>query len=97
VLVKELTRLYGYVRIWVTEYGYQTNPPDRVFGVTWPEQAEYMREAYAKLRRSSRVDIFIWFLLRDEPGLGRWQSGLYTRNWVRKDAREAFEHLAGSS
>ena len=32
--MKELTRLYGYMRIWVTEYGYQTNPPDRVFGVT---------------------------------------------------------------
>jgi hypothetical protein len=96
VLVKELTRLYGYKRIWVTEYGYQTNPPDRVFGVTWGEQARYMEEAYAKLRRNARVDIFIWFLLRDEPGLGRWQSGLYTRRWVRKDAREAFEHLAGS-
>ena len=68
VLVKELTRLYGYNRIWVTEYGYQTNPPDRVFGVTWHEQASYMREAYARRRRNARVDIFIWFLLRDEPG-----------------------------
>ena len=27
-----------------------------------------MKEAYAKLRRNPRVDIFIWFLLRDEPG-----------------------------
>ena len=96
ILVKELTRLYGFKRIWVTEYGYQTNPPDRVFGVTWQEQARYMQQAYTKLRRNARVDIFIWFLLRDEPGLGRWQSGLYTRRWVRKDAREAFEHLAGS-
>ncbi len=96
VLVKELTRLYGYVRIWVTEYGYQTNPPDRAFGVSWYDQARYMREAYDKLHRSARVDMFIWFLLRDEAGLGRWQSGLYTRKWVRKDSREVFEHLAGS-
>jgi hypothetical protein len=95
-LVKELTRLYGYVRIWVTEYGYQTNPPDRFFGVSWADQARYMRAAYEKLQRSSRVDIFIWFLLRDEARLEGWQSGLYTRKWVRKDAREAFEHLAGS-
>jgi hypothetical protein len=94
VLVRELTRLYGFKRIWVTEYGYQTNPPDRVFGVSWHDQANYMREAYEKLQRQSRVDIFIWFLLRDEPGVERWQSGLYTRRWVRKDAREAFEHLA---
>ena len=96
VLVKELTRLYGYKRIWVTEYGYQTNPPDRVFGVSWHDQAKYMTEAYQRLRRSARVDVFIWFLLRDEARPEGWQSGLYTRKWVRKDAREAFEHLAGS-
>ena len=96
VLVTELTRQYGYMRIWVTEYGYQTNPPDKVFGVTWLDQARYMTEAYEKLRRSARVDIFIWFLLRDEARPEGWQSGLYTRQWVRKDSREAFEHLAGS-
>jgi hypothetical protein len=96
-LVKELTRLYGYKRIWVTEYGYQTNPPDKAYGVSWGDQARYMTEAYEKLRRNARVDVFIWFLLRDEARPERWQSGLYTRGWVRKDAREAFEHLAGSS
>jgi hypothetical protein len=96
VIVNEVTALYGPIRIWVTEYGYQTNPPDRFFGVSWQEQATYMTDAYQKLKRNARVDIFIWFLLRDEAGTDRWQSGLYTRNWVRKDAREAFEHLAGS-
>ena len=29
MLTKELQRLYGNMRIWVTEYGYQTNPPDK--------------------------------------------------------------------
>ena len=38
MLTKELQRLYGNMRIWVTEYGYQTNPPDKTFGVT-PAQA----------------------------------------------------------
>ena len=28
VLTKTLTELYGNMRIWITEYGYQTNPPD---------------------------------------------------------------------
>ena len=96
VIVQELTALYGPIRIWVTEYGYQTNPPDRFFGVSWHDQAKFMTEAYQKLKRNARVDIFIWFLLRDEAGNDRWQSGLYTRKWVRKDSREAFEHLAGS-
>lgn len=97
VLVREVTALYGFKRMWVTEYGYQTNPPDRLFGVTWGEQARYMTEAYGLLRRHPRVDVFIWFLLRDEARPEGWQSGLYTRKWVRKDSREAFEHLAGSS
>ena len=39
VLIKEVTRLYGNKRIWITEYGYQTNPPDRIFGVSWAKQA----------------------------------------------------------
>ena len=30
---REVTRLYGNKRMWITEYGYQTNPPDRAFGV----------------------------------------------------------------
>jgi hypothetical protein len=30
-----VTRLYGNKRIWITEYGYQTNPPDEFFGVSW--------------------------------------------------------------
>ena len=28
-LIKVVTQLYGNKRIWITEYGYQTNPPDR--------------------------------------------------------------------
>ena len=40
LLVNEVTRLYGNKRIWITEYGYQTNPPDRVFGVSWANQAQ---------------------------------------------------------
>ena len=35
LLVQELDLLYGKrMRIWITEYGYQTFPPDRIFGVT---------------------------------------------------------------
>ena len=35
LLINEVTRLYGNKRIWITEYGYQTNPPDRIFGVSF--------------------------------------------------------------
>ena len=93
LLTTELARLGLNVRLWITEYGYQTNPPDRLVGVSWPLQALYMRLAWDKLKKNKRVDMFIWFLLRDETRLAGWQSGLYTASNIRKDAREAFERL----
>jgi Glycosyl hydrolase catalytic core len=92
-LVKELTRLYGKKRIWITEYGYQTRPPDRAFGVTWSKQAKYLSEAYALARKNPRVDMMIWFLIRDEARLGGWQSGFYTIGGKRKPAYTAFRRL----
>ena len=32
-------------RIYLTEFGYQTNPPDDNFGVSWARQAEYLNLA----------------------------------------------------
>lgn len=94
-LVTELTRLYGRsMRIWVTEYGYQTNPPDRRYGVTLQKQALYLQEAWRTLAANPRVDFFVWFLFRDETLLGRWQSGLYTSSGGKKPSLVAFERLA---
>jgi hypothetical protein len=94
VLTRRVVALYGRgMRIWVTEYGYQTNPPDLLFGVSWANQARYMREAYLRLRRDARVDMFIWFLLRDETRSGGWESGLYTADWRAKTAHAAFATL----
>ena len=61
-----MTRLYGNKRIWITEYGYQTNPPDRIFGVSFANQARYLTQAYGIAKRNPRIDMFLWFLLRDE-------------------------------
>jgi hypothetical protein len=33
----------------------------------------------------------IWFLVRDEPRLAGWQSGLFTTTGVPKPARAAFD------
>jgi hypothetical protein len=92
-LVKEVTRLYGAKRIWITEYGYQTNPPDRQFGVTPAKQAAYLKQAYAIARKNPRVDMMLWFLLRDEPIIEGWQSGLLTARGLKKPAYNAFRAL----
>jgi hypothetical protein len=92
-LIAELTRLYGRKRFWITEYGYQTNPPDTLFGVSWQKQASYLTQAFAIARRNPRVDMMLWYLLQDEPALGGWQSGLQTTDGQHKPAFTAFEQL----
>ena len=93
LLVNEIDRLYGrQMRVWVTEYGYQTNPPDKIFGVTYRKQATYLTQAVAWARRNPRVDIFLWFLLTDEQRLGGWQSGLTTVDGKRKASFRAFQN-----
>ena len=95
VLIREVTRLYGRKRIWITEYGYQTNPPDRIFGVSFASQARYLTQAYGIAKRHPRIDMFLWFLLRDERRALEegWQSGLMTAGGTRKPAFTAFRRL----
>ena len=92
-LIKEETRLYGGKPIWITEYGYQTRPPDRLFGVSWKTQAKYLGQAYSIARKNRRIGMFIWFLIRDERSLRGWQSGFFTANGARKPSYTAFRRL----
>ena len=94
-LIRLVTQLYGNKRIWITEYGYQTNPPDTIFGVSWARQAAYLTQAFSIARQNPRIDMMLWFLLKDEPTLGGWQSGLITVNGKKKPSFAAFQHLAG--
>jgi len=96
VLIKEVTRLYGNKRIWVTEYGYQTRPPDPIVGVTLAKQAQYLTQAYGIMKKHPRIDMMIWFLLRDERRERLeegWQSGFLTETGVKKPAFAAFQRL----
>jgi hypothetical protein len=92
-LIATLTRLYGPTRVWITEYGYQTKPPDDFFGVSWEKQAAYLREAYEIARANPRIDLFTWFLLRDSPSPESWQSGLMTADGRKKPSFGVFAHL----
>jgi hypothetical protein len=96
-LTKEVTRLYGNKRIWITEYGYQTNPPDALFGVSWAKQATYLTQAFAIARKNPRIDMMLWFLLKDESNLSGWQSGLLTASGKKKPAYNAFMKMAAAA
>jgi hypothetical protein len=93
VLIKQLTQFWGRKRVWLTEYAYQTNPPDKAFGVSFSKQALYLKQAYAIAWKNPRIDMLLWFQLKDEPGIGGWQSGLMTAGGKRKPAFLTFSRL----
>jgi hypothetical protein len=73
-------------QIWITEYGYETNPPDRGAPYSPARAARMMSYAEALAAREPRVRTFAQFLVRDLAGTGGgsqrvgelpdWQSGL---------------------
>src|SRR5579862_709640 len=86
-----VTRLFGASKqLWLTEYGYQTNPPDSILGVSYAKQAQYIGEAALRVWEQPGATVLIQFLVQDEPSIGGWQSGLYTKNGVAKPSRNAF-------
>ncbi|MGB2952025.1 MAG: hypothetical protein WBB74_01385 [Gaiellaceae bacterium] len=90
VLLREVKRDFGPKRVWLTEYGYQTNPPDRTIGVSYSAQAQYVSQGALRALEAPYVDVLIHFLIQDEPAVGRWQSGFLTRLGVIKPAFYAF-------
>lgn len=84
--LERLLRLVGQAfpsaRIWLTEYAYQTRPDP--FGISLGRQALFIGEAARRVYSAPKVDLLIHYLYRDEPDLGRWQSGLQTTHGKRK-------------
>jgi len=89
-LLGEVRRAFGPKRIWLTEYGYQTNPPDSLLGVSQLLQARYLSEAAELVHRAPLVDVLIQFLVVDDSDLAGWQSGLFRRNGTPKLSATAF-------
>ena len=92
-LIAEVQRLYGRKQLWITEYGYQTNPPDRALGVPYSTQARWLTQAFRIARRHPRIDMMVWFLLKDDTSRNGWQSGLLTPAGRRKPAFDAFRRF----
>lgn len=94
LLVSAIDRLFGKgMRIWVTEYGYQTSPPDPDFGVSWDDQATYMRQAFRFFRDHPRIDVALWFQIKDDSRLAGWQSGVISTDNEKKPSYAAFRQL----
>ena len=85
---------WSAIPIWITEYGYQTRP-QRPHGVSFAQQKAYVRQALDIAAGDPRVQIFIWFILRDDP-TSAWKSGLVERNGAKKPAFATFASAAAA-
>jgi hypothetical protein len=88
ILVK---RYFGSKPIWLTEYGYQTNPPDQLLGVPPKRQATELSLAAMRAWRLPRITMLIQFLYRDEVSLGRFQTGLVFADNKPKPSLQGFK------
>ena len=81
----------GGIPLYLTEFGYQTDPPDP-FGVTPPEQARYLNQAEYLAYRDRSVRTLSQFLLYDDgpPVPATFQSGLMYRDGSAKPAEAAY-------
>jgi hypothetical protein len=89
-LLKLISQYYGPKHLWITEFAYQTNPPNKHFGVSYAKQAQYLTQSYAMARANPRIDMMLWFLVRDDPTKNGWKSGLETATGKKKPAWAAF-------
>jgi hypothetical protein len=83
-------RFFGPKPIWLSEYGYQTNPPDKFLGVPLKRQARVLSVAALRAWRLPRVTMLIQYLYRDEIELSRFQTGLVFADGRPKPALQAF-------
>ena len=87
-----------HLHLWVTEFGLQTNPPDGFQGVSLANQSQQLRRNVAAARANPRIDMLVWFLIRDEqvrkPFAAGFQTGLSFTNGTAKPAWSVFRSLA---
>jgi hypothetical protein len=86
--LRAATRRLG---IYLDEYGYQTNPPDRIAGVSPGQQDRWLQRAAYLAWRTPRVRLLTQYLWRDEPRSAGWQSGLRTSRGRAKPALGHFD------
>ena len=85
-----LGRIPRRLPIHYTEFGFQTNPPDLLFGVTPARQAEYINQSDWIAYRDERIRTVAQYKLVDDTVLSSFQSGLRFWDGVAKPAYDAY-------
>lgn len=98
--VKQAFELRRLPRIWITEMGFRTNPPNPK-GMSRAAQADNLRTSLLMAKRDPRVQMYVWFIFQDDAGAPSpetWESagGVLDASGREKPAYDAFASLAGS-
>jgi hypothetical protein len=90
----------GRHEVWLTEFWWETNPPDRCTGVNVRKHADWIAQALRSFERQG-ASVAINFLIRDhkynqDSGCGRttFQTGAFFDNGKKKPAFAAFKNYA---
>jgi Cellulase (glycosyl hydrolase family 5) len=81
--------------LYLTEYGYETNPPDARFGVTPDQQRDYLAQSAYIVWKTPRLKLITQYLWRDDKltihgRLAGFQSGLLYADNTPKPSLAAF-------
>ena len=82
--------------VFIDEYGVQTNPPDKLQGLSVTKQNAYYQEVAYMMWKNPRVKLLAFYLWQDEPYTKAkswaWQSGMYFANGTIKPSGKSFQH-----
>jgi hypothetical protein len=76
--------------VWITEYGFQTRPPDRFAGTSLHNQARWLNDSDWMAWKRGRIKGMAQYLMRDERNLGGFQSGLRFKGGKAKPSLAAY-------
>ena len=83
-------RFISRAPIFSTEFGFQTEPPDPIFGVSPARQAVYLNESDWIAFRNRRLRSVSQYELRDEANLATFNTGLRYNDGKAKPALQAY-------
>ena len=83
-------RIRAGLRFYFTEFGFQSKPPERIFGVPLSRQARYINESDWIAYRNSRVRAVCQYEMFDDAALGAFQTGLRFKDGRAKPALAAY-------
>jgi hypothetical protein len=84
-------RIAGELPLYLTEFGYESRPPDNGRGVPPETQARYLSQAAFLAWRDTGVRMFAQFLFEDIADPASYQTGLLFPDGREKPALQAFK------